>query len=212
MKSIVAYPFEIEKVLDSTQKQPHNGYLIVHYELFKRILHLKGAVVKCGITAVESFSRFTDLYKTEINQQRKLIAFEKYESDFEFEETVLQTFLKMKTHNGNNIRDLKESLIERGKQENVEFLPGKLSEAIPNYLIENPELKIALLNIDLDDYESSLTALDYLYPRIEVGGILIIDNYHKLSAEMLAINTYFNNAKVKLQHFSLSQGPFFIIK
>ncbi len=212
MKSIVAYPFEIEKILDSTQNQPHNGFLIVHYELFKRILHLKGAIVKCGITAVESFSRFNDLYKSETNQQRKLIAFEKYEANYEFIETVLQTFLKLKTHAGSNIQELKENLIEKGKQENVEFVPRKLSDAIPNYLIENPELKIALLNIDLDDYESCLTALDYLYPRIEEGGILVIDNYHKLSAEMLAINTYFSNAKVKLQHFSLSQGPFFIIK
>lgn len=212
MKSIVAYPFEIEKILDSNQHQQHNGHLIIHYELFKRILHLKGAIVKCGITAIESFSRFNDLYKTEINQQRKLIAFEKYESNFEFEETVLQTFLKPKIYNGVYIQELKENLIEKGKKENIEFIPGKLSDAIPNYLISNPELKIALLNIDLDDYESCLTALDYLYPRIEEGGILVIDNYHKLSSEMLAINTYFSNAKVKLQHFSLSQGPFFIIK
>ena len=78
MKSIVAYPFEIEKILDSTQKQSHNGSLIVHHELFKRILHLNGAIVKCGITAIESFSRFNCLYKSELNPQRKLIAFEKY--------------------------------------------------------------------------------------------------------------------------------------
>jgi predicted O-methyltransferase YrrM len=103
-----------------------------------------------------------------------------------------------------------QNLIDAGVSEKIEFVPGLLNNSIPEYLIENPELKIALLTIDIDDYESTLTAMQYFYPRIVNGGILIMNNYYKKSAESLAIQEYFYNEDVIVRHFSLEKAHYIV--
>jgi hypothetical protein len=208
-----AFPQEIQKILTRNQQAPHNGNLVAHYELFKRIKHLDGAIVKCGITASEGFARFAT-FRSLVgdNHHQPMIAFEKYEPEYELVQDGNQTYMTVKQKDGVPVKQLKETLKSFGQNENVSYLPGNVGASIPDFLIEHPEAKIALLNIDLDDFESTLTVLEYLYPRVVPGGVIIIDNYHKLGAETLAVNTYFMNAGIQMQHFSLTHGPYFIFK
>jgi hypothetical protein len=94
----------------------------------------------------------------------------------------------------------------------IDFRSGSLNNSIPIYLIENPELKIALLTIDLDDYENTITAMEYLYPRLVTDGILIVNSYYKKQAEYNTIQHYFSNEVVIIHHFSLEKGPHYIVK
>ncbi len=55
----------------------------------------------------------------------------------------------------------------------VKFLKGWFSDTLPNAAIE----KIALLRLDGDMYESTMDALTNLYPKLSVGGYIIIDDY-----------------------------------
>ncbi|MDA0653017.1 MAG: macrocin O-methyltransferase, partial [Proteobacteria bacterium] len=56
--------------------------------------------------------------------------------------------------------------------------------------------KIALLRLDTDWYESSRHELDHLYPRLESGGVLIIDDYGDWDGARLAVDEYFAQASV----------------
>lgn len=51
---------------------------------------------------------------------------------------------------------------------------------------------IALLRLDGDLYESTLVCLEYLYPLVSPGGIVIIDDY-ALPGCMKAVHNYFND-------------------
>lgn len=53
------------------------------------------------------------------------------------------------------------------------FVEGMVEDTIPNTVPE----KISLLRLDTDLYQSTYHELVHLYPRLSVGGFLIIDDY-----------------------------------
>lgn len=55
----------------------------------------------------------------------------------------------------------------------VEFLPGWFRDSLPDAPIE----QLAVLRLDGDLYESTMDALTHLYPKLSVGGYVIIDDY-----------------------------------
>ena len=56
---------------------------------------------------------------------------------------------------------------------------------------ENLPDKIALLRLDTDWYASTLVELQALYPKLERGGILIVDDYGHWMGARKAVNEYF---------------------
>lgn len=216
MKSFVAYPFELDTLLFPQHASGKStGKLVAHYELFRKVKHLNGAIVKCGINAEEGFNRFK-MFKeiADIKVVQKMVAFQKMPPFFEQEVSDEgEVTLKVKTRNSERSVDyIQKVLVEKGRCQNVDFLPGCVCDTIPEYLIENPELKIAMLNVDLDDYEGTLTALEFLYPRLIQGGVLIMDNYYKNMGEKKALEDYFMQGCPKLSSFSVSNGPHYLLK
>lgn len=57
--------------------------------------------------------------------------------------------------------------------DNVKFVKGFFTDTLPNLDVE----KIALLRLDGDMYVSTIVALENLYPKLSVGGYVIIDDY-----------------------------------
>ena len=81
-------------------------------------------------------------------------------------------------------------------KKNLKFIKGDVNETIPNVAHQ----KIALLRLDTDWYQSTKTELDYLFPKLENGGILIIDDYGHWQGAKKAVDEYFkmNNIKIFL--------------
>jgi Macrocin-O-methyltransferase (TylF) len=55
----------------------------------------------------------------------------------------------------------------------VEFLPGWFKDTLPVAPID----QLAILRLDGDLYESTIDVLENLYPKLSVGGFVIIDDY-----------------------------------
>jgi O-methyltransferase len=68
----------------------------------------------------------------------------------------------------------------------VRFVPGWFKDTLADAPIE----QIAVLRLDGDLYESTIQALDALYPRLSSGGFCIIDDYHALKACEQAVADY----------------------
>jgi len=58
--------------------------------------------------------------------------------------------------------------------EQVRFLPGWFEDTLPTA----PISQIAVLRLDGDMYDSTMVALRSLYPKLSVGGYVIVDDYH----------------------------------
>lgn len=68
----------------------------------------------------------------------------------------------------------------------VRFVPGRVEETIPEAAPE----RIAVLRLDTDWYESTRHELEHLYPRLAVGGVLIVDDYGHWQGARRAVDEY----------------------
>ena len=78
------------------------------------------------------------------------------------------------------------------------YVPGDVAETV---LHEAPE-RIALLRLDTDWYASTLAELEHLYPLLEEGGVLIIDDYGHFEGARRAVDEYFARPGVRPILFS----------
>ena len=70
--------------------------------------------------------------------------------------------------------------------ERVLFLKGFFSETLPSA----PVRKLSLLRLDGDMYESTIVALENLYPKLSEGGYCIVDDYGWIPACKKATDDY----------------------
>jgi O-methyltransferase len=68
----------------------------------------------------------------------------------------------------------------------VHFLKGWFKDTLPTAPIE----KLAVVRLDGDMYESTMDGLVHLYPKLQPGGFLIVDDYGALSACRKAVHDY----------------------
>lgn len=68
----------------------------------------------------------------------------------------------------------------------VEFLAGWFKDTLPSAPID----QLAVIRLDGDLYESTMDALCALYPKLSVGGWLIVDDYNCIDACRLAVTDY----------------------
>jgi hypothetical protein len=81
---------------------------------------------------------------------------------------------------------------------NVKLIEGDVAVTLsqPKNLPE----KIALLRLDTDWYESTKVELETLYPLLEPGGVLIIDDYGHFSGARKAVDEYFRNQEIWMHY------------
>lgn len=92
---------------------------------------------------------------------------------------------------------VKESMYGTGYDpERIHLIKGKVEDTIP---IQAPN-QISLLRLDTDWYESTRHELEYLFPRIVTGGVIIIDDYGHWQGVRKAVDEYIqeNNLKILL--------------
>jgi O-methyltransferase len=68
----------------------------------------------------------------------------------------------------------------------VRFLVGWFKDTLPSAPVE----QLAVARLDGDFYESTMDALQALYPKLSVGGYLIVDDYGALEACRRAVDDY----------------------
>lgn len=93
------------------------------------------------------------------------------------------------------IEEVKENLrMTRYPESNFLFVKGKVEETIPKIVPE----KIALLRLDTDWYISTKHELEYLFPLLSQGGVLIIDDYGHWAGAKKAADEFFKTRPMYL--------------
>jgi O-methyltransferase len=80
------------------------------------------------------------------------------------------------------------------------FVQGLVEETIP---ASAPE-RIALLRLDTDWYESTRHELEHLYPNVEPGGVLIVDDYGEFLGARQAVDEYFVDDPILLNRIDFT--------
>ncbi|MFT6500449.1 MAG: O-methyltransferase [Crocinitomicaceae bacterium] len=75
----------------------------------------------------------------------------------------------------------------------VKFIPGWFKDTLPTA----PVQQISLLRLDGDLYESTFTALKYLYPNVSSGGFVIVDDYNAFPYCKAAVDAFRKEYKIE---------------
>jgi hypothetical protein len=130
--------------------------VLAHYELYKSIVNLPGHVVECGVYKGASLIRFATFREIfESPYSRKLIGFDAFGKFPGQDEAGDAKFIEDFSKAGGDGISLGEltAIFKYKSFENYELISGDIVETVPEYILKHPELKIALLHIDVDVYK-----------------------------------------------------------
>ena len=189
--------------------------VLAHYELYKSIINLPGHVVECGVYKGVSLIRFATYREALENQySRKIIGFDAFGKFPEQDDNNDIQFVKQFERGGGNgisPDELKEVFAHK-EFVNYEIIQGDIVETLPKFVSEHPELKIALLHIDVDVYQPTKIILEHLYDKVVKGGVIIFDDYGTVAGETKAVDEYFGEKEMVIEKLPISHLPAFVRK
>ena len=161
---------------------------LVLYEIFNKILNVKGSIVECGVNqgyGVMSWARLSAILEP-VNLTRRIYGFDTFEgfpgvSDKDQSSAsnhvkkgdlaaAVNTFSEI-----NGLVDINDSTRFLGHIPKVELIKGDATKTIPKFIEDKPHLVVSLLYLDFDLYEPTKIALEYFYPRMPKGSIIAFD-------------------------------------
>jgi Macrocin-O-methyltransferase (TylF) len=191
------------------------GKLLAHYELYKSIVDLPGHIVECGVYKGASLIRFSTFREVlESPYSRKVIGFDAF-GKFPAQENVEdQKFVERHDRAGGDgiSPDELKAVFAHKSLTNYELVQGDVCDTVPAYLAEHPELKIALLHIDVDVYRPSVVILNHLYDRVVANGLIVFDDFGTVAGETRAIDEFFEGKNVLIRKLPVSHIPSYVRK
>ena len=179
-------------------------------ELFKKILNVPGDICECGVfkgTGIFTWVKLLKLFKS--NNDFKVIGFDFFEkksrpkSKYKLDKKV-QAF-----HNTGAIsqKDLFKKC-EEWNFKNLKLYAGDVKKTSKKYARDSLGSRIALLYLDVDNYEGTLEILKNLYNKMAKGGVIAFDEYALQGhGESDAVDEFLRNKKIKLKSFSWAKTP-----
>src|SRR4051812_40577437 len=165
---------------------------LAHYELFKQIVEVPGAIVDVGV--YRGASTFTWAKLCEIfcptDVRKRVYGFDTFEgftglAPEDGSENVAQDVRPGGYAAGGSIeQDLVRARETMNQDrhlshvERIEFVNGDIAITAPQFIeAQGPGLPIALLNLDADLYEPTRAALEAFAPLLAPGALIVLDEY-----------------------------------
>jgi hypothetical protein len=191
------------------------GKIMAHYELYKRILHLPGDVVECGVFKGASLVRwatFRDVLESPAS--RHILGFDAFgkfprptdQADSQFVEA-------WEKEAGEGIpKDELERALAHKQLRRVTLIAGDINETVKQYKETHRQLRIALLHLDVDVYEPTRAALEELYELVVPGGLVVFDDYGTVAGASRAVDEFIAGRKLLLEKLPVNHIPAFFTK
>jgi len=170
---------------------------------------IPGDIVECGVWKGGSMMAAA-LTLLEMNAgDRNLYLFDTYdgmtvpgERDISHEGLIAEELLAAAGKNEDSgiwafspLEKVRNNILSTGyDRSRVYFIAGRVEDTIPDMAPE----RISLLRLDTDWYESTYHELTFLYPRLCVGGILIVDDYGHWQGSRRATDQYLKENRLPI--------------
>ena len=184
--------------------------ILARYELFRKIIDTPGDICECGVfkgSGLFTWVKLMRLFKP--NNNFNVVGFDLFGSNkrikFKYKlDKKVQNWHKSKTINQ---KEIIKKCDEWGFK-NIKLYAGDVKITTKKYAKENFGTRIALLYLDVDNYDGSLAILKNLYKKMAKGGVIAFDEYGlKGHGESEAVDEFFQKKKIKLRSFSWANSP-----
>jgi hypothetical protein len=205
---------------------------LAHYELFKQIVDVPGAIVDIGVyrgASTFTWAKLCEIFcPTDVRKQ--VFGFDTFEG---FPALAPQDGGENRAQGvgpggyaaGVTIEDdlcMARAAFNHDRHlahvERVEFVKGDVSRTIPEFVRRQGDgLRIALLNLDADLYEPTKVALEHFVPLLAPGALIVLDEYAVTTwpGESQAFDEYFMRQfgrRPRMQKFPWHSNPSAYVK
>ncbi|MBK8926561.1 MAG: class I SAM-dependent methyltransferase [Crocinitomicaceae bacterium] len=185
------------------------------YALYSSVKYIlsttnNGAFVECGVWRGGSSMLIAKMLVNRKIVNRKIYLYDTFEgmsepTDKDIDISGLRADKMLEQNKDNretslwclaDLRDVKNNMKQTNYPgANIIFIQGKVEDTIPENICKEG---ISILRLDTDWYESTKHELIYLYPKLEVGGVLIIDDYGHWAGCKKAVDEYLEENKINI--------------
>lgn len=190
------------------------------YELFKLVQFIPGSIVELGVYRGSGMMTFAHLLETFCAQDesRLVYGFDHCQGIVAHDQAIdsdLKPWIDNVLGELKNPEHLLSRLIDIQNQDNLRqgfkrshFINGDICETIPQFIKDNPHLKLSLIHFDVGLYAPTKAALETLYPHLVKGGVVCFNGYgmRPWEGEARAIEEYFEKTPV-MKKFNFSSVP-----
>jgi hypothetical protein len=165
----------------SSDRKVFNKLMSKHFFL-NMIKDIPGDVLELGVfrgSGLFSWLKMLDYLKT----NKRVYGFDIFDSELLLsgigtkDRGVMSSLFQERGFNPLGYQDiLSAKLVESGFL-NFELIAGDIFKTLPVFLQENPGFRASLINFDMDTEEPTYFALENLWDRLVVGGVLVFDEY-----------------------------------
>lgn len=198
-----------KKVKPYTMTSPERVFALCEAVKYIHEKNIEGDIVECGVWKGGSMMAVAEILLSLGDSSRNLYLFDTFEgmapptdNDVDIAGVTAESLLKQsdKTKDDSvwcraTLEIVKNAVNRVGYPgEKIHFVKGMVEQTIP---LAAPE-KIALLRLDTDWYESTRHEMEHLFPRLSIGGVLIIDDYGHWKGARKAVDEYLGKNSVKI--------------
>ena len=186
------YNIEAQKWLIDPQSRPMTLLSIGQLEMIQNAVidierrNIRGDFIEAGIWRGGAIIFMRALVKAYDIGQRQIIAADSFEGipqNVTFRHDPVDTWQDRWSA---SLEEVQGNIKRVGLlDDRIEFLPGFFADSLGAMANRN----FALVRLDSDSYESVMTSLEHLYPRLSPGGIVIIDDWHLIGCRF-AVDAY----------------------
>jgi hypothetical protein len=188
---------------------------VCQFEVFKKSLNAKGAIVECGVFKGASLIRFLtyrDMFKK--TKKKKIYGFDPFGR---FPKQKIKEDQKFASQHdkgtGLGISEKKlKTYLKKKKFKNFSLIKGDLLKTLSVFLNKNKKFKISFLHLDMDVYEPTKFALESLYKKVTKNGIILIDDFYGVKGATRATKEFIKKNNLKIEKLSYDKRLSFIIK
>ena len=184
--------------------------ILARYELFRKIIDIPGDICECGVfkgSGLFTWVKLMRLFKP--NNNFNVVGFDLFGSKkrVKFKYKLDKKVQNWHKPNTINQKEIIKKCNEWGFK-NIKLYAGDVKVTSKKYAKENFGTRIALLYLDVDNYDGSLAILKNLYKKMAKGGVIAFDEYGlKGHGESEAVDEFFQKKKIKLRSFSWANSP-----
>lgn len=216
-------PLDAVKLFPVLARRQWLKRFLAHLELFKMTLDVPGDIAELGVFRGLGLMTWANLLEAYCigDRTKTVYGFDNWKGFLELsKEDGREEGSVEKTVGGFSPEKYYDELVEAIKifdrdrfvpwKPRVKLVIGSIEESVRDFVEKNPGIRFSLIHFDCDLYRPTKIALEYLWPLVSRGGVVLFDEYSikEWPGETKAVDEYFSDKpEVRIKTLQWTNAP-----
>jgi len=216
-------PIDAVKLFPVLARRQWLKRFVAHTDFFKQTLEVPGDIAELGVFRGLGLFTWANLLETFcVGDRTKVVyGFDNWRGFTSLSSEDGKTELSVQKKSGGfspkkYFAEIKDaiSIFDQDRfipwKSRIQLIVGDIEKTVIRFVRNNPGVRFSLIHFDCDLYKPTKRALEYFWPRLSRGGIMLFDEYsiHEWPGETRAVDDFFADIKgVKIRTLPWTNAP-----